>query len=138
MDDLDYKSLTSAQSCGEEPLVRQNKIANTYDGRGFYVTLRLSDMQGAEIIERDADNAVGYERGIFIPFKANDLLVTSKKNVIAVFRAEVSQVPSPKYTHLLSQVVSGDVVEARRRLGFKFGFVGHMRPFGHNKNKKSR
>lgn len=74
--------------------------------------------------------------GIFIPFRANDLLVTKRKNVIAVFNASVAQLPSGRYTHVLTQVLDASVAEERKAAGYDYNkIVGHMRPKNYKKHK---
>lgn len=109
--------------------------AKVYDGGTWYVTTRLSDLVGAEIVEREDEETGESVRGLFLPFRTAGLTVTPKKNVLLVCRAEAAQVASAKYTHLLTQVAGQEALEERARLGFRQGFVGHMRP-AHRKGRK--
>ena len=109
-----------------------------YDGDGWFITVRLSDICGSEIIEREDEETETVRRGIFIPFREGGLTVTSRKNVLAVFKARLAQVPSLKYTHLLTQIVDRNVIEARKAFGYKPGFVGHMRKSDNKKTKNTQ
>lgn len=104
--------------------------AKVYDGSSWYITVRLSDIPGAEITEVEDEERGTAKRGIFIPFREGGLTVTPKRNVLAVFKASLAQVPSPKYTHLLTQVTDYDIEKESRKLGFFKSFVGRMRPAG--------
>lgn len=124
-----YSELTSydGDSGGSNVSIR------VYDGSTYYITLRLSDMVGAELTEMET--ADGMKRGIFIPYKEGGLTVTPKRNVLAVFKASLAQVASPKYTHLLSQIVDKDTEAMRKGMGFIQTYVGFMRKAEHKINK---
>ena len=132
LDDIDYNELTSTVEATSPEVIRSMRV---YDSKGYYVTLRLSDLQGSEIVELEDEERGGMRRGIFIPFAEAGLTVTPKKNVLAVFKAEMAQIATSKYTHLLTQIVDRSVWEERRRLGFRTGFVGFMKPIGWGKKK---
>lgn len=131
-DNIDYEALTTMED-GEIPTsyVKSDRMYKTDE---FYITVRLSDLQGATITSVENDEGVE-ERGLFLPFRESGLTVTSKKNVLLVCKAELAQVAS-KYTHVLTQVCGKDVWDERRRLGFKQSLVGHMRPSWFGKKKK--
>lgn len=130
-DNIDYNSLVEASDNDGGKQIHSMKV---YDGKGYYITLRLSDIPFSTItsVEDDSGKEV---RGLFIPFSHSGVTVTPKKNVLLVCRAEMSQVPSQKYSHLLSIVADRDDYAEWNRLGFNVGFVGHMRDFEW-KNKK--
>lgn len=109
-----------------------------YDGGGYYVTLRLSDFVGADIVDRDDEEGAEPERGLFIPLRRNSLLVTNRREVYVTFKMEAAQVASRHHTHLLSQILDNAVLEERRRLGYKSGFVGFAKPIGYGKTTKKR
>lgn len=133
-DNFDYGALTERDD-GETPtaFVKPNNVYNHGDE---YITVRLSDFLGSIITEYDYDDGRPPQRGIFIPFKINDILVTSKKNVLVTFRKSLAQVPSSKYTHIITQVMSREAIEERRKHGYKSQqIVGHARPCNFKKEK---
>ena len=99
-----------------------------FDGKEYYVTVRLSDLVGATIIEHEDDETNKNVKGLFLPFRESGLSVTPKKNVLLVCKAEVAQIVTSKKTHLLTQITEREVWQERNRLGFKQGFIGFMRP----------
>ena len=122
-DDLDYGTLTSMED-GEIPTsyIKPNKV---YKAEEFYITVRISDLQGATITTMEDDE--GREaKGLFLPFRESGLTVTPKKNVLLVCKAELAQVAA-KYTHVLTQICDKEVWQERNRLGFKQTLIGHMR-----------
>lgn len=126
-ENFDYGALTERED-GETPtaFVKSNKV---YKPDEEYITIRLSDFVESVITEHDYDDGRPPQRGIFIPFKINDLLVTSKKNVLVTFKKSLAQVASSKYTHIITQVLSRDAIEERRNKGFNSQqIVGHARP----------
>lgn len=134
-DDLDYGALTSMED-GEMPTsyIKPNKV---YKADEEYITIRLSDFVESVILEHDYEDGRPPVRGIFIPFKINDLLVTSKKNVLVTFKKTLAQVPSQKFTHILTQVLSREAIDARRSIGFNTQqIVGHARPCDFKNKKK--
>lgn len=130
-ENIDYNSLVEASDDDGAQQIRSMRV---YDGKGYYITLRLSDIPFSTItsVEDDSGKEVA---GLFIPFSHSGVTVTPKRNVLLVCKAEMSQVPSNKYSHLLSIVADRDDYSEWNRLGFKTGFIGHMRDFGW-KNKK--
>ena len=132
-EDFDYGALTEYGD--DEPSGAFYGKVNPYDGRNFYVTLRLSDLYNAVITEHDYEDGRPPQRGVFVPFKDAGLTVTPKKNVLVVCKAELAQVASSHHSHLLTQVVDHDVAAEHRRLGYKEGFIGFARPVGSKKKK---
>lgn len=122
-EETDYSELTSCG--GARGPIQGVKV---YDGGRSYETIRLSDLPGAEITEVEDPETGEPRRGLFIPFRLSGLTVTPKRNVLLVCRRELAQLPSAKFTHLLTQVMDRDVEDELRRLGFRPGYIGHGRP----------
>lgn len=131
----DYNALTSY---GDDETPSGIGSVKVYDGGNYYVTLRLSDLGGAVQTEHDYEDGRPPQRGIFIPYRDAGLFVSPKKNVIITCKMELAQVASSKYTHLLTQMLDRDIIEERRRLGFKSGFVGFARPCSQKRKKGYR
>lgn len=122
-ENFDYGALTEMGD-DEVPKVYVNPSRN-YKAEEYYLTIRLSDLQGATITAMEGDD--GREvRGLFLPFKESGLTVTPKKNVLLVCKAELAQVAA-RYTHVLTQICDKEVWQERNRLGFKQQIIGHMR-----------
>lgn len=134
--EIDYSELTSYGE-GEEASGPITGV-KVYDGRGWYITVRLSDLHDSVITEHDYEDGKAPRRGLFIPFKDAGLTVTPKKNVLLVCKAEMAQVPSRRYTHLLTQILDRTIIESHRKLGFNHGFIGHARPMGQKPNNKKK
>lgn len=132
-DEIDYNALTSY---GDDETPSGIGSVKVYDGKGYYVTVRLSDLNDCVLIEHDYEDGTAPKRGIFIPFKEAGLFVSPKKNVMLTFKMELAQVVSNHHTHLLTQVLDGDLIKERRRLGYKHGFVGFAKPIGFRKKKR--
>lgn len=133
-DEIDYNALTSYGP--DEPA---NEIGNVkvYDGNTMYITTRLSDIPQAIItsVEDDEGREV---QGLFIPFRNSGVTVTPKKNVILVCKAQMAHLPSRKYTHLLTQIMDESTASELRRMGYKQGYIGHLRPANTPKPRKNR
>lgn len=138
MSDIDdiYAELTSFDGDGGSsgPITGMK----VYDGHSYFITVRLSDIFGAELTEVDDPETGEPRRGIFIPFRNSGLTVTPKKNVLLVCKAELAQVPSSKYTHLLTQIMDRSDAAEQHKLGYKQGFIGHARPATSKKNQKNK
>lgn len=132
--EIDYSELTSYGE-GEDSSGPISGV-KVYDGQGYYVTVRLSDLNDCVLTEHDYEDGTAPKRGIFIPFKEAGLFVSPKKNVMLTCKMEIAQVVSNHHTHLLTQVLDGDLIKERRRLGYKHGFVGFAKPIGFGKKKK--
>ena len=130
-----YSELTSYGS-DETPSGIEN--VKVYDGNSWYITVRLSDIFGAELTEVDDPETGEPRRGLFLPFRNSGLTVTPKKNVLLVCKAQMAQVASSKYTHLLTQIIDKTVAEARKKLGFQQNYIGHMRQAGPKPLKKRK
>ena len=127
-----YSELTSYGSDETPSGIGNVKV---YDGKGYYVTVRLSDLNDCVLTEHDYEDGTAPKRGIFIPFKEAGLFVSPKKNVMLTCKMELAQVVSNHHTHLLTQMLDGDLINERRRLGYKHGFVGFAKPIGFGKKK---
>jgi hypothetical protein len=123
IEDIDFSALV--EDTEPEGRIRNMKV---FDGKEYYLTVRLSDLVGATIIEHEDEDTGKPCRGVFLPFKDAGLTVTPKKNVLLVCKAELAQLATKKYTHLLTQITEREVWQERNRLGFKQGFIGFMRP----------
>lgn len=123
IEDIDFNALV--EDSEPEGRIRNMKV---FDGKEYYVTVRLSDLVGATIIEHEDDETNKNVKGLFLPFRESGLSVTPKKNVLLVCKAEVAQIVTSKKTHLLTQITEREVWQERNRLGFKQGFIGFMRP----------
>lgn len=135
IDDI-YAELTSYDGDGgSSGTITGMKV---YDGHSYFITVRLSDIFGAELTEVDDPETGEPRRGIFIPFRNSGLTVTPKKNVLLVCKAQMAQVASSKYTHLLTQIIDKTVAEARKKLGFQQNYIGHMRQAGPKPLKKRK
>ena len=128
-----YNELTTYGSDDGRPSYGEVKV---YDGRGYYVTTRLSDLPGAVLTEYDYEDGRPPQRGIFLPFKEAGLFVSPKKNVMLTCKMEIAQIVSNHHTHLLTQVLDRQQAECRRQMGVRQGFIGFARPFDTKKRKK--
>lgn len=133
-EEIDYTALVN-DGGGETPYTGNVRV---YDSNNYYVTLRLTDIHGAYLTEVDDPDTGEPVNSLVIPLRKSGLTVTPKKNVLVTCRMEVCQIASKHHTHLLTQITDRTVLDERRRLGFRQGFVGFARPmFGkRDKNKK--
>ena len=132
-EEIDYNALTSY---GDDETPSGIGSVKVYDGKGYYVTVRLSDLNDCVLTEHDYEDGTAPKRGIFIPFKEAGLFVSPKKNVMLTCKMELAQVVSNHHTHLLTQMLDGDLINERRKLGYKHGFVGFAKPIGFGKKKR--
>lgn len=131
-----YESLTSYGE-GEDssgPITGMK----VYDGHSYYITIRLSDITGSTLMTVDDEETGKNVMGLFIPIRQGGLTLTPKKNVLLVCKAQMAQVASSKYTHLLTQIIDKTVAEARKKLGFQQNYIGHMRQAGQKTLKKRK
>lgn len=129
-----YDELTSYGGDGGTPV----QGVKVYDGHSYYITVRLSDIPFAEITEVEDPETGEPRNGLFLPFRNSGLTVTPKKNVLLVCKAELAQVAQDGYTHLLTQIMDRSVAVEQRRLGYKQGFIGKLRPTSCTSFKKRR
>ena len=122
MTDFDYNSLVS----GNAGTVWKHR---KYAPEDYFVTIRMTDFYGArvEVMENDEGEEEEY---ICIPRKSNDMLKTERNNILCTFRATVAERATNRYTHVLKQVLSDEITDKRKKLGFKIPLIGHMRPVG--------
>lgn len=109
-----------------------------YDGHSYFITVRLSDITGSTLMTVDDEETGKNVMGLFIPIRQGGLTLTPKKNVLLVCKAQMAQVASSKYTHLLTQIIDKTVAEARKKLGFQQNYIGHMRQAGPKPLKKRK
>jgi hypothetical protein len=121
----------------DEPM---NEIGSVkvYDGSSFYITTRLSDIYGSYLTEVDDPDTGKPTLSLVIPIRKSGLTLTPKRNVLAVYKAQMAQVPSKKFSHLLTRVIDITTLEEMHNLGFKRCFEGHMRPADTPKQKNFR
>lgn len=131
-DKIDYASLVEDSDDEKSSQVRSVRV---YDGREEYVTVKLSDFLDAVICEHDYEDGRPPQQGIFIPFRVNDIFVSPKRNVMVTFKKTLAQIPSAKYTSILTQVLSQETAAERRKLGYNTPIIGTARPIDW-KNKK--
>lgn len=131
-EDFDYGALVEAPDDDGGQQIRSVRV---YDGREEYVTVKLSEFVDAVICDHDYEDGRPPQQGIFIPFRINDIFVSPKKNVMVTFKKALAQVPSSKYTSILTQVLSQDVAAERRKLGYGTPIIGTARPIDWKKKK---
>lgn len=133
-EDLDYNALTSYGDDEQMP----GGIGNVkvYDGNSWYITTELSSIYGSFLAEVEDPDTGEPAMSLVIPIRKSGVTLTPKKRVLAVYKAQLAQIQTNKYTHLLTRVIDRDVLENMRRLGFKQGFEGRMRPTALKTNKK--
>lgn len=132
--DIDFSELTK-KDVNAPVTIDGRKV---YGTDSYFVTLRLTDFFGARY-ERLANEDTGEEEfGVFIPIRPNNILVSPKKKAIVTFKAEVSQIPSTKYTHVLSPILEREHYVERKSLGYDVPFMGFMRPTGFKKQNKNK
>lgn len=129
-EDFDYGALT--EQSDDEGLQTAYGV-KPYDGRNFYVTLRLSDIRGSRFEECENPDTGEPEKGLFIPLRRSGVTVSPKKNVLATYKMEIAAVGSSHHSHLLRQVVDSDIERYWRGLGYKHEFDGFARPVGSKK-----
>ena len=134
MDEIDYNALTSYGD--DEQTSSGIGSVKVYDGNSWYITAELSSIYGSFLAEVEDPDTGEPTMSLVIPIRKSGVTLTPKKRVLAVYKAQMAQVASNKYTHLLTRVIDRDVLENMRRLGFKQTFEGKMRPTTLKTNKK--
>lgn len=133
-EEIDYNALTSYGDDEQAPSgIGSVKV---YDGNSWYITTELSSIYGSFLAEVEDPDTGEPTMSLVIPIRKSGVTLTPKKRVLAVYKAQMAQVASNKYTHLLTRVIDRDVLDNMRRLGFKQGFEGKMRPTALKINKK--
>ena len=133
-DELDYNALTSYGDDEREPSgIGSVKV---YDGNSWYITVELSNIHASFLADVEDPDTGEPVKSLVIPIRKSGVTLTPKRRVLAVYKAQMAQVPSPRYSHLLTRIIDRDVLENMRRLGFKQGFEGHMKPTSLKTKKK--
>lgn len=133
-DEPDYNALTSyGDDERESSAIGSVKV---YDGNSWYVTVELSNIHGSFLAEVEDPDTGEPVKSLVIPIRKSGVTLTPKRRVLAVYKAQMAQVPSPRYSHLLTRIIDRDVLNNMRRLGFKQGFEGHMKPASLKTKKK--
>lgn len=132
--DLDYNALTSYGDDEREPSgIGSVKV---YDGNSWYITVELSNIHASFLADVEDPDTGEPVKSLVIPIRKSGVTLTPKRRVLAVYKAQMAQVPSPRYSHLLTRIIDRDVLENMRRLGFKQNFEGFMRPTSLKTKKK--
>lgn len=130
-DDIDYGELTRLNPDADVSVNRRKM----YGGDSYYITVRLSEFLGSRVTMEENEDTGEEEMCIVIPLRKNNILYTQKHNTIVTFRSDVAQVPSGKYSHVLSPVLTDEQYAERKRLGFTIPIMGSMRPTYFKKSK---
>lgn len=133
-EELDYTALTSyGEDEREQSGIGSVKV---YDGNSWYATVELSAIYGSFLADVEDPDTGEPTMSLVIPIRKSGVTLTPKRRVLAVYKAQMAQVPSPRYSHLLTRIIDRDVLNNMRRLGFKQNFEGFMRPTSLKTNKK--
>lgn len=133
-DELDYNALTSYGDDEREPSgVGSVKV---YDGNSWYITVELSNIHASFLADVEDPDTGEPVKSLVIPIRKSGVTLTPKRRVLAVYKAQMAQVATSRYTHLLTRIIDRDVLNNMRRLGFKQGFEGHMKPTSLKTKKK--
>lgn len=134
MEELDYNALTSYGDDEREPSgIGSVKM---YDGNSWYITVELSNIHGSFLADVDDPDTGEPVKSLVIPIRKSGVTLTPKRRVLAVYKAQMAQLATSRYTHLLTRIIDRDVLNNMRRLGFKQGFEGHMKPTSLKTKKK--
>lgn len=134
MEDIDYNALTSY---GEEEQTPSGiGSVKVYDGNSWYITTELSSIYGSFLAEIEDPDTGEPVKSLVIPIRKSGVTLTPKRRVLAVYKAQMAQLATSRYTHLLTRIIDRDVLNNMRRLGFKQGFEGHMKPTSLKTKKK--
>jgi hypothetical protein len=133
-EEIDYNALTSYGEDERQPSgIGSVKV---YDGNSWYITAELSSIYGSFLADVEDPDTCEPVKSLVIPIRKSGVTLTPKRRVLAVYKAQMAQVPSPRYSHLLTRIIDRDVLNNMRRLGFKQNFEGFMRPTSLKTNKK--
>lgn len=133
-EEIDYNALTSYGDDEHTPSgIGSVKV---YDGNSWYITAELSSIYGSFLADVEDPDTGEPVKSLVIPIRKSGVTLTPKKRVLAVYKAQLAQIQTNKYTHLLTRIIDRDVLDNMRRLGFKQNFEGRMRPTTLKTNKK--
>lgn len=133
-EEIDYNALTSYGDDEREPSgIGSVKM---YDGNSWYVTVELSSIHGSFLADVEDPDTGEPVKSLVIPIRKSGVTLTPKRRVLAVYKAQMAQLATSRYTHLLTRIIDRDVLNNMRRLGFKQGFEGHMKPASLKTKKK--
>lgn len=133
-EELDYNALTSYGDDERE----QSGIGSVkvYDGNSWYITVELSNIHASFLADVEDPDTGEPVKSLVIPIRKSGVTLTPKRRVLAVYKAQMAQVATSRYTHLLTRIIDRDVLNNMRRLGFKQNFEGFMRPTSLKTKKK--
>lgn len=132
-EEIDYNALTSY---GDDETPSGIGSVKVYDGNSWYVTVELSDIHGSFLADVEDPDTGEPVKSLVIPIRKSGVTLTPKRRVLAVYKAQMAQLATSRYTHLLTRIIDRDVLNNMRRLGFKQGFEGHMKPASLKTKKK--
>lgn len=132
-EEIDYNALTSYGSDETPSGIGSVKV---YDGNSWYITVDLSAIHGSFLAEVEDPDTGEPVKSLVIPIRKSGVTLTPKKRVLAVYKAQMAQLATSRYTHLLTRIIDRDVLNNMRRLGFKQNFEGFMRPTSLKTKKK--
>ena len=134
MDEIDYNALTSYGDDDRTPSgIGSVKM---YDGNSWYITVELSNIHASFLADVEDPDTGEPVKSLVIPIRKSGVTLTPKRRVLAVYKAQMAQVATSRYTHLLTRIIDRDVLNNMRRLGFKQNFEGFMRPTSLKTKKK--
>jgi len=133
-EEIDYNALTSYGDDDRTPTgIGSVKM---YDGNSWYITVELSNIHASFLADVEDPDTGEPVKSLVIPIRKSGVTLTPKRRVLAVYKAQMAQVPSPRYSHLLTRIIDRDVLNNMRGLGFKQNFEGFMRPTSLKTKKK--
>ena len=134
MEEIDYNALTSYGD--DERGSSGIGSVKVYDGNSWYITVELSNIHASFLADVEDPDTGEPVKSLVIPIRKSGVTLTPKRRVLAVYKAQMAQVATSRYTHLLTRIIDRDVLNNMRRLGFKQGFEGHMKPTSLKTKKK--
>lgn len=133
-EEIDYNALTSYGD--DERETSGIGSVKVYDGNSWYCTIELSNIYGSFLADVEDPDTGEPVKSLVIPIRKSGVTLTPKRRVLAVYKAQMAQLATSRYTHLLTRIIDRDVLNNMRRLGFKQGFEGHMKPTSLKTKKK--
>ena len=130
----DYNALTSYGD--DERDASGIGSVKMYDGNSWYITVELSNIHSSFLADVEDPDTGEPVKSLVIPIRKSGVTLTPKRRVLAVYKAQMAQVATSRYTHLLTRIIDRDVLNNMRRLGFKQNFEGFMRPASLKTKKK--